>query len=218
MFSVRQVHHTQAELGICRPCEYEHCEGLNRDRNTNVFTPCTCLAFRLTAQDVPKPKRAKAEDHTPCRACGHAKAFHCSKRMPSKAHPKVLRDRLGRIIRPRSDSGVLIDAASAYQGFATAFGQYDFMHVNGMQIPISRGNRPYQCQHWRAAAALDPEGNPPQYKCTSTSCACADETGNFCACKKFVNPFTAPRKLSESRAKLRCKTSPRRMRCKLSYR
>jgi hypothetical protein len=45
------------------------------------------------------------------------------------------------------------------------------------------GTEPFICSHF------DREQNPVFYRCTSAACACADDAGQFCPCRKFVNPW-----------------------------
>jgi hypothetical protein len=50
------------------------------------------------------------------------------------------------------------------------------------------GQGPFRCKH---VPVTDPAA---PFRCDSTSCAEGDEvTGNFCPCKKFVNPLAKPR-------------------------
>ncbi len=48
---------------------------------------CECEAFRTSHNQIPKIKRHKAHDYTPCAdpACGHWKIDHCIKQKPGKA-------------------------------------------------------------------------------------------------------------------------------------
>jgi hypothetical protein len=119
--------HSPEGTGAGSYCLFEHCTG--QKWNGTEMEPCDCMAFRVTASDVPKLKHPKCDDWTLCKRCGHRKAHHCK----------------------RNADGLVVDGT------------------------------PYQCTH------VPSDGS--HYKCTSTRCAEPNESGEFCSCPKFVNPF-----------------------------
>jgi hypothetical protein len=166
---------------------------------------------------TPKPKVTQT---TLC-VCGHPKKSHCAgaKSHPTESgtywcmttHCQSLRIENGKHVGDCECPGFRTDAnapvrtvrpkATAWTQCANSVcGHWKSHHCrvrkpSKAKKPKSRdwfgfedeNGAPHVCKH-------TPADQTQNYSCTSASCAEADEGGEFCACEKFINPLTKPKK------------------------